>query len=163
MPVLSIPRLNERNIAGICLVELVPIDLVIDIPPVINGTVTGQVTLQPDAQWSSFALEENNGRFTEKWSLQNGDIITESVLSGNIPKDRPWVLPILWSLKAQRFLVAFRSQNRTRYLMGNLHSPVMANVTDRIIGEADGSDSARNELRLAFTLRDRFPVPFHRV
>ena len=68
---------------------------------------------------------------------------------------------LLASLRHQRFLVTFRSQNGHRYLMGTTHSPVRATVTDRIIGEAD--DNARNELKLAFTLRDRFPVPFHRV
>ena len=161
MPVLSIPRLNERNVPGICSLELIPIQFVQRIPPAIDGVVTGMVDIAPDTQWSAFHLEDNNGRFTERWTDQNGDTAFESTLSGAVPKDRPWTLRVLGSLRHQRFLVTFRSQNGHRYLMGTTHSPVRATVTDRIIGEAD--DNARNELKLAFTLRDRFPVPFHRV
>jgi hypothetical protein len=157
----AIGRMSERNLVGLCHLDVVAVDDVASVPPEAAGNVASAVVLNEGASWSRVYLDDAGGRFVEKWVLKAGDQHSEAEISGAIAKDRLALMPQLWRMKGKRYLVLFTTQNGDTLLMGRVETPAIALVSERRAGDAEQLQNDRNEYRISFTLQRRHPVPFY--
>lgn len=157
----AIGRMDERNLVGLCHLDVVEVGDVETMPEELNGHIADDVVLKEGKSWSRVYLDDEGGRFVEKWTMVKGDLFSDAVISGAIAKDRLALMPQLWAMKGKRYLVAFTTQNEDLLLMGRVNTPAIALVELRQSGDGDRMESDRNEYRISFSLRRRLPVPFY--
>lgn len=159
MAVPAIGRMEERNLVGLCHLDVVPVDDVDSMPDELDGNVDGDVVLKAGKSWSRIYLDTEGGLFTEAWRMVNGAQLSDATINGVIAKDKLALMPLLWRLKGKRYLVRMETKNKDALLMGRPETGATALVTTRTSGE--NPDSDRNEYRVVFSLTRRMPVPFH--
>lgn len=157
----SIARWEDRNLVGLCHLDVVEVDDVESVPAELSGNVADDVVLVEGASWSRVYLEDAGGLFQERWQLRDGDQYAEAVISGAVARDRLALMPDLWAMKGRRYLVIFTTKNGDQLLMGRKETPAMALVGERKSGDAEQMQSDRNQYVIAFTLTRRLPVPFY--
>lgn len=151
--------MDERNHVGICHMDVVDVQDVLTMPEEWDGELQTPVVLKAGASWSRVYFEDNGGRFTEKWQLQNGAQYAASRISGALVKDSLPTMRQLWKAQANRYLVLFATRNGDRLLMGSVLTPAILLAGERTTGEDASAD--RNQYEAAFSLSARLPVPYY--
>ena len=157
----SVPRFEDRNLVGICHLDVVDVDDVLSVGDEIRGNVADTVVLKEGKSWSRVYLDDDGGSLVETWKQDGGVQHSEAVISGAIAKDRLALMPHLWRMKGRRYLVVTTNRNGDQLLMGRPETPATASVPLRRTGDGDNMERDRNEYRVVFSLARRLPVPFY--
>jgi hypothetical protein len=157
----TIARFEDRNFVGICHFDVVDVADVVSVPQELAGNVAGDIVLAEGASWSRVYLEDDGGYLNDLWKVEGGDQYSDAEAGGAIAKDRLALMPNLWKLKGQRYLVVATTRNGDKLLMGRVETPAMARVVKRATGDAEQMETDRNEYRIMFSLVRRLAVPFY--
>lgn len=158
---IAIDRLAERNLVGLCHLDVVDVEDVLAVPDELDGRVGDEVELKEGKTWSRIYLEDDGGLFQERWVVEGGAQHSEAVISGDVAKDRLALMPHLWRMHGRRYLVIFRTQNGDQLLMGRPETGAMAQVRSRTTGSAEAMARDRNGYSITFRLARRMAVPFY--
>lgn len=153
-----IPRLNTRNRVGLCHLDVVDVREVVSVPDEVEGNIAGNVTLADDSTWSRVQLDDDNGLLDEVWEMVQGSPTARCSVQGLIPKDRLELLPALWKLHKNRYLVLATTRNGDRLLLGTKEEPAQVRVARRALGE---EMTDRNVYYYQVEVERRSPVPFY--
>lgn len=157
----TIARFEDRNFVGICHYDVVDVKYVVSVPAELSGNVASAVVLTDGASWSRVYLEDDGGVLSDQWKVEGGDQYSDAQATGPIAKDRLALMPNLWKLKGQRYLVVATTRNGDQLLMGRKETPCMVRVVNRTTGDGDQMETDRNEYRIVMSLVRRLPVPFY--
>ena len=159
MGVPAIPRMEERNLVGVCHLDVVNVLDVLSMPDELGQNVTGDVVLHEGKSWSRIYFDDDGGLFTERIRMVQGAQLSDATMSGTVPKHRLALSPHLWSLKSGRYLVRAELRNGEPLIMGRPETGASGLLEGVTAGGVIGTD--RNEARVVFSLTRRLPVPFH--
>lgn len=155
-----IEHMTERNLVGLCYLDVVEVEDVASVGDELQGNVADTVVLKAGKAWSRVYLE-SGGEFAERWPMVGGVQHSAATIAGDIAKDRLALMPLLWKMKGRRYLVLFTNQNGDQLLMGRLETPALAKVVSRTTGDKENLERDRNGYSILFSLNRRLPVPFY--
>lgn len=156
----KITRLRgERNTAGGCGIELLPVDGVATMPAEVAGTIPAStpVVLNTGYQWTWISPTATTQEFAEDWRRENGARVSRASLEFVVAKDRLELIEPLWDLGRMRCLVLHHDANGTTKLMGTKDEPALVTVTDLQHGNAPGQGKNQYVLRVVSTSRRKCP------
>lgn len=159
MGVPSIARMEERNLVGLCHLDVVNVRDVASMPDELVGNVAGDVILNEGASWSRIYLDDDGGDFNERFRVVNGAQHSDATITGAIAKHRLALMPHLYAMKGGRYLVRMQTRNGDALLMGRPEAGAKVQVPELTTGGVIGTD--RSEYRITFSVSRRWPVPFH--
>ena len=142
----DIKKHKNDNLGGIHSFIFTPVENVLDIPPVISGSVRMAITLKAGTRWYRGHGIEGTMRFTDEPQEDENGTFYQKRLIGLIAKKRASLVDQLTSMKNRRFIVIARDYNDIMWLIGNKSEPLLFK---------SGSDSkehipGRNEISFEF-------------
>lgn len=152
---------GERNTAGGCRIELVPVDGVAVMPAEVSGTIPigTPIVLATGYSWTVITPTRATQVFGEDWTPLNGARMSRASLEWVISKDRAQLLAQLWELRRMRCLVIHYDENGSAKLMGTQAEPAIVTVTELQHGNGPGQGENKYVLR-ASSVRGRM-CPFY--
>lgn len=150
---------TEKNQAGGCRLQLVPVEEVDVMPEEVRGTIADAIPLIADAVWRTVEPTRFTQEFHDEWQDVGGDQASVARLRCVLPKDRVALLFPLWELKPLRYVVLHHDMNGTMKVMGTKDEPAMI----RVLGPYHGSDPLRdrNQYEVEVTVSRALPCPFY--
>lgn len=155
---ISLDRVNGRNMPGLCYVDVVPVEDVLTMPATLGNSIATPVVLLPGKQWYRIQVAPPGCLFNEQWSASKGQPVADSSITAWAGRDEVAKLTALWSLPTTRFLALCVGLNGDAVLMGTKAEGCRAIAQERRRGN---ESNTQNGYQLTFSVRRSEPAPFY--
>jgi len=148
----DINKFTDDNLGGIYLFKFTPADDVQSISEPIDGFITKEISLKPDARWFDFYGTEGTMQFSEEDANSNDGALYNKKLTAITPKQRTELDQLFYKMRNRRFILDVIDNNGLRKIVGSIEEPLKFSNK----GDTKNQASGRNEYAIEFACQSTF-------